>query len=380
MANYDIATIDGARVFALNPVHFDWSFDLAGEKVVPPQDLVAALLRLARAAGVAGDEPALAHAIAGAADDDEARQWCQALRDASASVVILGDVATQHPQAAWLRALARGIAKATDSAFNELPSGANAIGLARVGAQSSGGAKDILEHAPKALITWQAGSQDTFAPAAYDRAREGAEFYMYAGAYACEGVKRTADAVLPLGLPPEIDGTYVNVDGIVQKVAAGSVLPSDARPGWKVLRALGAALGLDGFDFVDVADVHARIAVDVAKPIAFANRTLTPTPPKGEGLYRVGTVGIYRGDAVVRRAKALQAHPLNRAPAIRVNADTARALGVIAGAKADVNGTVLPVVVDGGVPNGCAWIEAGHAGTGSLPPHGAELTIKAVTA
>ena len=97
-------------------------------------------------------------------------------------------------------------------------------------------------------------------------------------------------------------------------------------------------------------------------------------------LTRVATVGIYRTDAVVRRAKALQAHPLNRVPAVRVNADVARALGVIGGAKADVNGTVLPVVVDAAVPNGCAWIEAGYAATASLPPHGAELTIKAVTA
>jgi NADH-quinone oxidoreductase subunit G len=253
--------------------------------------------------------------------------------------------------------------------------------LARVGAQSTGGAKAILDQAPKALITWQTGSQDTFAPAAYDRVREGAEFYLYAGAYACEGVKRTADAVLPLGLPPEIDGTYVNADGIVQQVAAGSVLPGDARPGWKVLRALGAALGVTGFDFVELADVHARIADRVSAPVAAKSGGLAPRVAATQGkLTRVATVGIYRTDAVVRRAKALQAHPLNRAPAVRVNADVARTLGVITGAKADVNGTVLPVVVDSAVPNGCAWIEAGHAATASLPPHGAELTIKAVTA
>ncbi|HVX05392.1 MAG TPA: molybdopterin-dependent oxidoreductase, partial [Rhodanobacteraceae bacterium] len=276
---------------------------------------------------------------------------------------------------------ARGIAEATGSAYNELPSGANAVGLARVGAQSEGGAKAILDKAPKALITWQAGSQDAFSPAAYDKAREGAGFYVHAGAYACEGVRRTADAVLPLGLPPEIDGTYVNADGIVQKVAAGSVLPGDARPGWKVLRALGAALGIAGFDFVELAAVHARIADRVGAPVAAKAGGLAPRAAAAQGkLTRVATVGIYRTDAVVRRAKALQAHPLNRAPAVRVNADTARMLGVITGAKADVGGTVLPVVVDAAVPNGCAWIEAGHAATASLPPHGAELTIKAVTA
>ncbi|HKV65708.1 MAG TPA: molybdopterin-dependent oxidoreductase, partial [Rhodanobacteraceae bacterium] len=380
-AHYDISEVHGGKIFAINPVHFDYNIDLAGEKVFAPQDFVDALLCTAKAAGVQSDERALADAIATADDHEDARKWIAALRDAKSSVVILGDVATQHPQASWLRALARGIAKSTNSAYNELPSGANAVGLARAGAQSSGGAKAILEKAPKALITWQTGSQDAYAPAAYDKAREGAEFYLYAGGYACEGVKRTADAVLPLGLPPEIDGTYVNADGIVQNVAAGSALPGDARPGWKVLRALGAALGIEGFDFVDLKDVHACIADCINAPVAEKGGGLAPRAATTHGrMVRVATVGIYRTDAVVRRAKALQAHPLNRAPAVRVNAESARALGVITGAKADVDGAILPVVVDAAVPNGCAWIEAGFAATGSLPPHGAELTIKAVTA
>src|SRR5690348_97096 len=380
-AHYDISEVKGAAIFAINPVHFGYNFPLAGEKVFAPQDFVDAMLCTAKAAGVQSNDRALADAITAADDHEEAHKWIAALRDAASSVVILGDAATQHPQASWLRALARGIAKATGSAFNELPSGANAVGLARVGAQSNAGGRGILERAPKALITWQAGSQDAFAPAAYDKARETAAFYVYAGAYVCEGVRRTADAVLPIGLPPEIDGTYVNADGIVQQVAAGSVLPGDARPGWKVLRALGAALGISGFDFVELADVHARIADRVSAPVAAKSGGLAPRVAATQGkLTRVATVGIYRTDAVVRRAKALQAHPLNRAPAVRVNADVARTLGVITGATADVNGTVLPVVVDSAVPNGCAWIEAGHAATASLPPHGAELTIKAVTA
>jgi NADH-quinone oxidoreductase subunit G len=380
-AHYDISEVRGGRIFAINPVHFAGNIDYAGEKAFAPQDFVDALLITAKGAGATSDDPTLAAAIAAADDREDARKWAEALRNAPSSVVVVGDAVTQHPQASWLRALARGIAEATGSAYNELPSGANAVGLARVGAQSEGGAKAILDKAPKALVTWQTGSQDAYAPAAYDKARQSAEFYVYAGAYACDGVRRTADAVLPLGLPPEIDGTWVNADGIVQKVAAGSLLPGDARPGWKVLRALGAALGIDGFDFIELADVHARIADRVDAPAAAKAGGLAPRVPAVQGkLTRVATVGIYRTDAVVRRAKALQAHPLNRAPAVRVNAEVARTLGVITGAKADVNGTVLPVVVDAAVPNGCAWIEAGHAATASLPPHGAELTIKAVTA
>jgi NADH-quinone oxidoreductase subunit G len=380
-AHYDIAEVHGARIYAINPVHFDFNYGLAGEKVFAPQDFVDAMLCTAKAAGVQSDDCVLADAINAADDHEEAHRWIAALRDAGSSVVILGDVATQHPQASWLRALARGIAKATGSAYNELPSGANAVGLARVGAQSTGGAKAILEQPPKALITWQAGSQDTFAPATYDHARDAADFYVYAGGYACEGVKRTADAILPLGLPPEIDGTYVNVDGFMQPLAAGASLPGDARPGWKVLRAVGAALGVDGFDFVDLVAVHDRIRGRIEQPAPAAQGGFAARARPAEGkLVRLATVGIYRTDAVVRRATALQKHPLNRAPALRVCADDARMLGLLEGVKADVDGVQLPVVVDASVPRGCAWIEAGHVATAALPPYGAALTIKAVTA
>jgi NADH-quinone oxidoreductase subunit G len=380
-AHYDISTVQGAKIYAINPARFDFNYALAGEVAVAPQHLVDAMLRMAKGAGVSTDDRALADAIAAAPDDADARAWADVLREAASAVVIFGEVAAQHPQASWLRALARAIAKATGSAFNEMPSGANATGLARVGAQSAGGGKAILDKAPKALVTWQAGSQDTFAPAACDKAREGADFYVHAGAYVCEGVKRTADAVLPLGLPPEIDGTCVNVDGRVQAVAAAAQLPGDARPGWKVLRALGAALGLAGFDFVELADVRTRIADRIDTPVTARATGLAPRAESANGqLVRLATVGIYRTDAVVRRAQALQAHPLNRVPALRVCTDDARMLGVLTGARADVDGTVLPVVVDDAVPKGCAWIEAGHAATGALPPHGAALTIKAVTA
>jgi NADH-quinone oxidoreductase subunit G len=383
-ANYDISLIDGAKIYAINPVGFDFKFDLAGEKVFAPQDLVDALLCTAKAAGVESDDPALAAAIAAADDHVDAHQWVAALRDAAPAVVVLGDAATQHPQASWLRALARGIAKATGSAYDELPSGANAIGLARVGAQSTdarNSARAIMEQPAKALVSWQAGAEDTYAPATYLKARESAEFYVHVGAYACKRLRASADAVLPIGLPPEVDGTYVNVDGFVQAVAAGAALPGDARPGWKVLRALGAAAGVAGFDFVDLADVHARIHERIARPVAASAPRLAPRAAGvAGGLVRLATTGIYRTDAVVRRAKALQKHLLNRAPGLRVCAEDAQALGVLEGAQADVDGTLLPVVVDATVPRGCAWIEAGHDGTGSLPPYGAVLNIKAVAA
>ena len=44
----------GAKVYAVNPAHFDFNYPLAGESLVAPQALVDALLALAKARSAAG--------------------------------------------------------------------------------------------------------------------------------------------------------------------------------------------------------------------------------------------------------------------------------------------------------------------------------------
>jgi NADH-quinone oxidoreductase subunit G len=373
----------GAKIHALNPLDFDFTFDLAGKSIVAPAAMPDALLALAKAAGEghSPDSPALAQALAAAGDPgDDARSLASLLASATASVVILGETAANHPQASWLRAAARFLARTTGSAYNEIPSGANAIGLAQAGAQPRSGGRDaaaLLAAPPRNLVVYHAGSADTSAPAAFDRARSGAEFCVYIGAYACNGVRRTAHAVLPIGLPPEIDGSYTNVDGHVQRIAAAAKPPGDARPGWKVLRALGAALSLEGFDFTEIAEVRAQLAAapDAPAPAAgLADRPPRATPAPGD-LQRIAPTAVYAVDAVVRRAPALQAHPLARPACLALHPEDALALGLGEGSNANVDGHMLPVKVTARVPRGGAWIEAGLSGAKALPPHGAVLHI-----
>jgi NADH-quinone oxidoreductase subunit G len=370
----------GAKVYAVNPVDFDLTFEPAGKTIAAPQAFVDALLGLAKAANDAGHLPessALAQAIAGLSADASAQAWVKALTDTESSVVIFGEAAAQHPAASWLRAAARFVARATGSAYDEIPSGANAVGLARAGVQPQKGGRDaaaLLARPSRNLIVYQAGSQDTATPAAFDHARSNADFYVYIGAYACKGVRRTAHAVLPIGLPPEIDGSYTNLDGKVQTVAAAAKLPGDARPGWKVLRALGSALSLDGFGFTEIDEVRAQMDMQTPlpapRPAALAERGQT----QGRGLVRVATTPIYAADAVVRRSPALQAHPLARDACVTLHPEEALALGLGHGATARVNGVELPVEISARVPRGAAWIEATTAAK-TLPAYGAILDI-----
>jgi NADH-quinone oxidoreductase subunit G len=377
----------GAKVYAVNHLDFDLNFPLAGKAIALPDQLAAELAALAAAAGEGGlPAPAeLVSVIAAAKPTDTHRSMIKAMRDANASVLVFGDYAGHHTQASLLRALAKYVAQATHSAFNEITDGPNAVGLARVGALPKGDGKDaatMLAQPPKSLLVYHAGSQDTSSPRRFDEVRSNVDFCVYIGAYACNGVKRTAHAVLPVALPPETDGTYVNIDGVVQTAAAGAKPPGGARPGWKVLRALGAALGVAGFDFTDIADVRMLIksAVETKYTKMQSGKVNTAAGQvSGSGLQRISTVPIYRSDAIVRRAPALQAHPLTGQCAIGLHPQDALALGLAEGARAKVSGgsgeVELPVVITRVVPRGGAWIEKTWPETRVLPGNGGLLTV-----
>lgn len=369
------ATKQGARVYAVNPAHFDFNYALAGESIVAPQAMVDALLGLAGAAVSAGATApaALAGAISAVQGDQGDDDAIAALKSGKA-VVILGEAAVTHPQASWLRAIARFIADATGAGYNELPVGANAIGLARLGVVPGNGGLDaqaMLTHPRKSYLLYGVEPPHDFADGqATLKALGEAEQVVAFTAYASTAMREVADVILPIALLPEIDATLVNVDGLAQGVGAGARASGQTRPGWKVLRALGGALQLAGFEFDDLAGLRDGIGERAMTP-----RSGLATRPTTGGLTRLATWPIYRSDAVLRRATALNAHPLNRAPAVRLNALEAQRLVLADGDQVRINDVCLPLVVDIAVPDGTAWIEAAQDLTAALPPYGASITL-----
>ncbi len=369
----------GARIHALGTLALDPAFALASERVLTPAALVEAMFDLAKAANDAGHLPesgALAQAISGRTADAAAVGLAKALADAGSAVIVLGESVTAHADAAWLRLAARFVANASGAACNEIPLGANAIGLGRAGVLPQGEGLDARAQiaAPrKGYLLYGIESPLDFADgAAAWKAFAGADRVVAFSAYASDSLKDVADVILPIGLLPEIDATLSNLDGTAQRVSAGARLPGDARPGWKVLRALGAALALDGFAFTTIEEVRAGLADIAPAPLAApAPRSAVPA----NALVRIATTPIYRADAVLRRAAALNAHPLTRGARVTLHPQDALALGLGAGARARVDGVDLPVEVSRAVPAGAAWIESGYPQTATLPPDGAALTI-----
>ena len=183
--------------------------------------------------------------------------------------------------------------------------------------------------------------------------------------FACQSTRAIADVILPIGALPEVDATLTNLDGRDQGAVAAGKLPGDARPGWRVLRALGGALGADGFEFTDLAGLRAGIAprtVDVARSDA--------PQPSESGLEVAMSQATYRTDAVVRRAAALQAHPLTLGARVVLHPQDAQAAGLTVDAIAKVSNNIgtstLPVTISDRVAPGCVWIESGYGATAAL--------------
>lgn len=381
----------GAQVFAINPLDWDLGFRTAGKRIVHPDTFVPELAALAQA--VAAGDAQIPHewlsAAAVAAPEEAHRNIASALRSGKPAVVLLGDFAAQHPDSSALRQWAQWIARTAGAAYNALPHGANSMGLSRLGllpqTERALGTPQILASDSQALWVYQAGAQDFANAVAFQRLRTQAAFYVHTGAYACAEVHASAHAVLPIGLPPEVDGSFMNVDGLVQGFAAGGKLPGSAQPGWRVLRALGAALGLPGFDFTEFSQVQARSAEQLRVQAPSAPSTAPARPParpQQPGLARIATVPMYRSDVVVRRATALQETPWSRPPAAAIHPDEARRLQLADGAAVRVRygdaAVSLPLRHDPRVPPGCVWIEGGHAEVAPLGPTGARLVLEKV--
>ncbi|MBB1087486.1 NADH-quinone oxidoreductase subunit NuoG [Lysobacter sp. SG-8] len=329
----------GAQVHVVNPVDFEFAFDAAGTHIVAPSAIADTL-------GADGLSKVLAEAKHGA--------------------VIVGGIAENSLHASAIRRAAKALCEASGARLCRIPQGANALGLADAGVlPTSRDARTMLAEPRAAYVIYGIEPGLDFAAAGNaNKALASAQVVAFSQ-FACQSTRAVADVILPIGALPEVEATLTNLQGREQSTQAAGKLPGDARAGWRVLRALGGALQAPGFEFTDLAGLRAGMVA----------REVVPAPGlapylASEGLEVVPVPGIYRTDAVVRRAPALQSHPLSIAPRAVLNPADADALGLQAGAMGKFSATAgtatLPVEVDARVAPGTVWVEAGHGATAPL--------------
>jgi NADH-quinone oxidoreductase subunit G len=370
----------GAAVMAVNPIDFDLNYRLASSLIVPPKAMVRAL------AGIASclvEKPALEGVEVTALH----REMAKRLRAAGSGIVLLGNLAAQHPELATLRALASQIAESSGARLGYLPESANSAGAWLAGAlpHRRPGGNAIQSPGLNVGAMWEAklksfvlfGTEpelDSIRPAAALAALNAADFVVSLSSYRTPAMEGYAHALLPIAAYAETAGTYVNAAGDWQQSEAAVPPSGEARPGWKVLRVLGNALGLSGFGQEGIEELQAELKTAIGQPDPRPSRlTLAPIASRAYtngALDLVASVPMHRLDALVRRAPALQATADAGDDALHLNPVSAQKLGLTEGRRARLRqgdaSIEFNVTLDPRVPEAAVLIYAARASASGL--------------
>ena len=312
------ATKQGLKVYRLDAGGNDWLMPIAAHLKSKPSQWADQLGQIAQAIakakaitppsglnakGISPEAQAVADQLLSNAT----------LESPEPQAVFLGSLAINHPNASDLHALADFIAEHTGCTFGFLCEGGNAVGAQMVGATqgNQGSVDSLLQSQARAYVMLHVEPlQDLPNPQQTRAALQGADTVIAMSAYMSPDLLELADVILPITPYTETVGSYVNVAGQVQTIQP-SVRPlADARPAWKVLRALGSLLNLEGFLYnlpeEVYADAFAKPVQDQLNNRFTANPEIQQRVQIAASLERLADQAIYSSDAIVRRAPALQ--------------------------------------------------------------------------
>jgi NADH-quinone oxidoreductase subunit G len=332
----------GARIHVLHSVDDDWLMKIASKTIVAPSEIPGAVASFKE----------------------------------KVQVVLLGNFAQQHPQAAQIHAAAQALG----SRVGFLGEAANSVGGYLAGLPTQGNLHTVLEKKNLLLLNVEP-ELDSADPQAARAALERADFVVSLSAYK-SGLEH-ADVLLPIAPFTETAGTFVSTEGRVQSFYASVNPLGEARPGWKVLRVLGSLLGRRGFDFESIDDVRKACLAGRDLPSELNNGLeghYTRPSEKPQGIQRIAEVPIYFADPLVRRSPPLQKTRDAQPPKAWMNARLMQKLGVGAGQPVLVGGNArLAAALQETLPDDCVRVAAAHASTAQLGPMFGLLSVEKLT-
>jgi NADH-quinone oxidoreductase subunit G len=313
-----------------------------------------------------------------------AQKIADSLMSGSTKAVLIGSAAIAHPHASDLHVLAQFIAEQTGATLGFLPVGGNAVGAALVNANGAG-VESILSGDRKAVLLMNIEPDaDLPNPAQARTALAKANTVIALSAYKSADLLEVADVILPISTFTETVGTFVNAEGSAQTIQPSVKPLGDSRPAWKVLRALGSLLNLDGFLFNLPEEVLGE-ALDESYCTRLSNKatsnaiTHVSTTPTS-GLERIADVNIYAGDPIVRRSSALQlTRDAKRGNQAGLNQKLFTELGLKEGDAVRVSqggqSVDMPALLEVNLAPGAVRISAGTMASAKLGPMNGPITV-----
>ncbi len=228
-----------------------------------------------------------------------------AMKAADRPMVIVGGAALKGGHAASLK-LAKTYKLVRDgwNGFNVVHMAAARMGGLMLGYAQAGGIADIVAAKPK--LTFFLGADEV------DFSQFANSFKVYVGHHGDKGAA-AADVVLPGASYAEKSGTWVNLEGRVQRGEQAVFAPGDARDDWTIFRALSAVMGKPlPFDTLD--QLRAEMAREVPALGALGLVTFDWAPPALDGDNKSGGEGevscpikdFYLTNAICRASPTMQ--------------------------------------------------------------------------
>ena len=224
-----------------------------------------------------------------------------AFEGAARPMVIVGGAALKGGHGATL-ALAKTLNLVRDgwNGYNVLHAAASRNGGLMLGYAQKGGIADIAAAAPK--LAFFLGADEV------DFSKFAGTFKVYIGHHGDKGAA-AADVVLPGASYAEKSGTYVNLEGRVQRGDRAVFPPGDAREDWTILRALSAVLGYT-LPFDTLEELRAAMAVDTPDLATLGLKTFAWNPPSldaaGAGEISYPIKDFYLTNAICRASPTMQ--------------------------------------------------------------------------
>ena len=375
MANHRLrkAVLKGAKVMTVNPYRIEFNYDVAEQCVSSVSEMLDNLAAIAKASG---DVPA---AFADVEVSEQAQAIADELKSAEQGIILLGNIATQHPAYASLCSLANTVSQNTGAKVGFLAEAANTAGAWMAGvvphrieagqaAETVGKSLDeILDGSIKTFVLLGVEAEyDCDNPQQAQAALSAADNVIAISSYANAKLKEHATILLPASQTVETSGTFVNMEGRLQSFTGVAKLLGDARPTWKILRVLGNMLNVAGFDYMSSEEVRDEVKAAVEAAGEYSNTTERAEPvatASAEGLQRIGAVQMYSCDAVVRRARALQQAAGESRRVVSMNSADVERLGLDADSSVSVSqgdsSVLMGLQVDDNIPVGSVLIPAG---------------------
>ena len=389
----------GGEIAVLNPMSFNHNFKAAQEVIAKPSMIPIIFASIARKiAMTAGKADLLPGHFVELAARDEFGTDVDAIADSLTGddadvLIVLGQIAMNHPEASLLRQIASWLGENCGIRIALLPD-ANGVGGwvagcvphrlpgGRPNASPGLNCKNMVDERLKAYVLYGVEVSSDYAdPVALDSALNEAEFVLSFSMFR-SAVPTQADVVFPLAAFTETDAGYINCDGVYQ-FANSAVKPmGQSRPGWKILRVLGNFLKLDGFDHVTCKEITTELeeVYDLSEPInaryksdlQVVNGVVAQSTvlKQGKQLDRIIDVPVYRVDPTVRRATALQSTKDADTVPLLACAEELEELGFKPGGRLVVDSkagrVILRAQTDDRVPRGAVYVPTGLSETSVL--------------